>query len=1140
MERPRIDLGGEWGFVADVGDRTIREAGKPLGRISVPGAWQAQGYGSPGGALDMGSHQIDAAYLKHNLVARCLYARSLHIPNEWRGRQVWLVVRRAYMYTDVEMNGQKIGEYEGFSTPFEMNITHAVRFGEVNQLVLGIDNRARPDRNLRGTANYAGNWGGIGGQMWLESRPEVWVDDVFAIPDIDKGEVVLRTTVKAIGRQLPQAVELLAEVRPWAAGGKPEPVVGRASITLSPGSDVDCSEVTVDIPVRLKLFKCWSPEEPALYVAGVSLATVDAPTDAAAVRFGMRKIEQRDNRLLLNGKPIYLTGYGDDATEPFTGTSPSDIEVWRKRLTTMRELGFNYVRHHSMVPHDEYFHAADEVGMLVQPEAPVAYTVYMRLGGGLFEKEWPRIIRAFRNHPCILNWCMGNEFDNHHIQPYMDTIRRAYHLAKAMDPTRPVHTTDGGTVSDPSDVADPRCRSTDSKKPARLHEYGGYCCSLPDFSLIDRLKDAVVQPVTYRRAKTYIEEQGLSEVYPSIYDGSLYMLRDAHKHFMERARLGLDSGYGGGENTGYSYWLGVDYWDSPEGCWDEGILNQLWEAKPHINDTLRQYNAPTVILIDIETGERTFYADESKTIRLMVSHYGREPLESAELKWRITEGGRMILDGAIGNVTCALGERKDIGEITIPAPGGSAPRAFILDVSLEEGSEPVNTNSWTFCSYPRLQPEGDIPGVYSEVGPLPGARVIETGSLVPDDVRLLITDRISARRHSDLLLRKDAAIIVVRSQQFHGRGENPWTDTYFLNSFGGAFGGIIRDHPILREIPHGGRIDPVMYGLVTHSLLYPLDKLPEAFTDGTAVLGLDLTAWVSVTKDMTRVTLLSDVVATNGAHVLLSGLDILEDCPESRFALSRAIGYMLSGKPVPGAGRLAGDWADLFSPSTIYLSFDGDDGKGSSLHPDCKAYGLVRFDRGRCIIGGAGEDARIEIPNPVREGENWSVEYTIQDFDRLVRTTGAGKLVFGLQYSNHRTSTFWRPGSIWANSPAYPEAFAVGYAPSVWADALTEPTWAVPVPQPAPNRVTIKVVTDVEAGECNCYVAYGEDATTPTRRATNLKLAARMPLQDLAWNQAPGFVHIATTGSVAPVEIDDVIIEGSFGRSFGSAPPSAQ
>ena len=161
--RPRLNLTGTWQFAADVGDARLGDVKKPLARIKVPGAWQAQGFGKPGGAIPMAKDESPAAYLRNNLTARCLYVRNVVVPENWRGKRVWLVVRRVYQYADVELNGSRMGEHEGFATPFEMDVTAAVRFGQENQIVLGVDNRPRDGRNLRGSGNYACNWGGIGG-----------------------------------------------------------------------------------------------------------------------------------------------------------------------------------------------------------------------------------------------------------------------------------------------------------------------------------------------------------------------------------------------------------------------------------------------------------------------------------------------------------------------------------------------------------------------------------------------------------------------------------------------------------------------------------------------------------------------------------------------------------------------------------------------------------------------------------------------------------------------------------------------------------------------------------------------------------------------------------------------------------------
>lgn len=111
--RERVALSGEWNFFPDVGEATLAEVKMPPAKITVPGAWQAEGFGTPGGSIPssvVGSEITPAAYLRHNLTARCLYARSVAVPEEWRGPRVFLCVRRVYRYADVTVNGKRVGE----------------------------------------------------------------------------------------------------------------------------------------------------------------------------------------------------------------------------------------------------------------------------------------------------------------------------------------------------------------------------------------------------------------------------------------------------------------------------------------------------------------------------------------------------------------------------------------------------------------------------------------------------------------------------------------------------------------------------------------------------------------------------------------------------------------------------------------------------------------------------------------------------------------------------------------------------------------------------------------------------------------------------------------------------------------------
>ena len=69
--------------------------------------------------------------------------------------------------------------------------------------------------------------------------------------------------------------------------------------------------------------------------------------------------------LLLNGKPYFIRGLGDDSVEVISGIPMPDKQIYIDRLKMAKRYGFNGIRFLSHTPNKEYFDAADEVGMLL-------------------------------------------------------------------------------------------------------------------------------------------------------------------------------------------------------------------------------------------------------------------------------------------------------------------------------------------------------------------------------------------------------------------------------------------------------------------------------------------------------------------------------------------------------------------------------------------------------------------------------------------------------------------------------------------------------------------------------------------------------------------------------------------------------
>src|SRR6185436_14273511 len=215
---------------------------------------------------------------------------------------------------------------------------------------------------------------------------------------------------------VPQLGAETAEIRFAIKGARTGQLAVAAEILDASGASVvsvkeaiagDATEAA--LAARIPKAKLWSPKTPHLYTARVQLLSDGAVIDTSSVRFGMREFKVAGGKFLLNGKPIFLRGYGEDCIFPNTICPPTDKSEFRRRLALAREYGFNYVRHHSWTPPEEYLEAVDELGMMLQPEFPFAYrwdlpTTPEAKRSAL--KQWDAVIRLNRNHPSIVTWCM--------------------------------------------------------------------------------------------------------------------------------------------------------------------------------------------------------------------------------------------------------------------------------------------------------------------------------------------------------------------------------------------------------------------------------------------------------------------------------------------------------------------------------------------------------------------------------------------------------------------------------------------------------------------------------------------------------------------------------------------------------------
>ncbi|MCC7342066.1 MAG: hypothetical protein IT170_13370 [Bryobacterales bacterium] len=811
QERARIDLNGEWAFQLDPGSLG-ETAGWSSGRqpfpekIQVPGAWQAQGFGEPSGVL------------RHHYSGKAWYRRDVPIPADWKDRVVALriggVLRRGTFF----VNGQNAGTHDGFSTPFSLDVSKWVRAGATNTFVFLVDNTAAaietsPDKQKAndptGMINYIGNWGGIYGNVELEAMPRTWIGEVAIHPEIQGPRARFQIAVhnEETGAAHPARIEVEAG-----------PYRGYAEITVRPGAE-GSAEVNLEMPGAV----LWSPDTPQLYNATVRLISAGRERDRIHERFGVREITTRGRELLLNGKPFYLRGFGDDNIEVINGVPAASKEVHLERLRKARAYGFNGVRFHSMTPVREYFEAADEAGILVMAELPAAYTMYVLPHREFLRKELERVLRVHRNHPSFLSLAFGNEFDltwlssDAERKEFLDTIESFYRLAKSIDPTRVILSNDG-YVMRPTDMVSV-FRNPPGDVPAVRHEFGNYYCSLPDISLTEKFT-GLMNPAWLTEKKAWVEKNHLMGEYPTLVHNSQLLQQVGRKFQIERARRMP-------EFTGYHYWLIVDYpGGTGEGdSWEEGWFDYFWQPKSVSPEAGRELNSGVLLMIEPGIDDRTMWSDTPKRIQVSISNYGGEDITGGQARWTLSAEGRALSSGVLTGVDAPVGSVKRIGGIVLEPL--QLDRARKLELVLETTVGKARfTNRWNLWAFPRGNRAEPAEGaVVSDVRWAGIQRLYPTIQPAGERVEassLLITSKLDAKALQQLEAGGRVWLMAGR-EQFEAGG-----DATFLPPSGGAQGTLLRNHPALEGFPHDGYCDLQFFNLLEGAWNLPLDRWPQS------------------------------------------------------------------------------------------------------------------------------------------------------------------------------------------------------------------------------------------------------------------------------------------------------------------------
>lgn len=189
-------------------------------------------------------------------------------------------------------------------------------------------------------------------------------------------------------------------------------------------------ETVFDIPDPKK----WDPEHPRLYTLTCEPARDGRILTSATRRVGFREIEVKGNQLLINGVPVKLRGVNRHEVSPDRGRSPYP-DAGRKDVELFRRANVNYIRTSHYPPDESLLDAADELGMFVEVEAPFCWAHQSNpdptIKNDLYLRQHLETVNAFRSHPSVIMWSLGNESVNY------EDFRQAGEAIAEIDPSRP-------------------------------------------------------------------------------------------------------------------------------------------------------------------------------------------------------------------------------------------------------------------------------------------------------------------------------------------------------------------------------------------------------------------------------------------------------------------------------------------------------------------------------------------------------------------------------------------------------------------------------------------------------------------------------------------------------------------------------
>ncbi len=373
------------------------------------------------------------------------YETDFFVPGEWEGKDIAVRFGSVTHHARIFVNGVEVTAHEGGFLPFDAAVTDIVRYNQHNHLAVLANNELNETMLPAGRTTTLSNgkkmampyfdfynYAGIHRPVKLMALPKERVLDFSVVHSLSGTAADVAYTVTTNGDHA-------------------------VCVDVYDGAEKVAHADGKSGTLHIENVRLWNIHAAYLYSFVIRITDGETVVDEYHEKIGIRTFEIKDGNFLLNGKAVYLRGFGKHEDADIRGRG-LDLATGKRDYELMKWIGANCFRTSHYPYAEELYQMADEEGFLVIDEVPAVGFMESTMNFlsasqgngkkvGWFEKETtPQLlenhkaalidmINRDKNHASVIAWSILNEpqCTSEGTEAYFKTL---FDLAHEIDPQK--------------------------------------------------------------------------------------------------------------------------------------------------------------------------------------------------------------------------------------------------------------------------------------------------------------------------------------------------------------------------------------------------------------------------------------------------------------------------------------------------------------------------------------------------------------------------------------------------------------------------------------------------------------------------------------------------------------------------------